>query len=51
MVSTKISESQRVDGGLIIRKQTMIVKNLNPVEDVYEIAKKVSWIDDLRLGI
>ena len=40
--STRITESQRVDGGLIVRKQTMIVKNKNKIDTVYKADKKVS---------
>ena len=40
--STRVTESQRVDGGLIVRKQTMIVKNKAKIDTVYKADKKVS---------
>lgn len=38
--STAISASQRVDGGLIIRKTTMIQKNTGNIDDFYQRSKK-----------
>ena len=37
------SMSQRVDGGLIIRKETLIVKNTKAIDEVYKRDKKVSF--------
>ena len=41
MVDYSNSQSQRVDGGLIVRKQTMIVKNKKAIDEVYTREKKV----------
>ena len=46
--------SQRVDGGMIIRKQTMILKNLKPLDEVYTMEKKTlgkGTYGEVRAGV
>ena len=40
--NSNLTQSQRVDGGLIVRKTTLIKMNTKPIDDVYERSSKVS---------
>ena len=40
--NSNLTQSQRVDGGLIVRKTTLIKMNTKPIDDVYDRSSKVS---------
>ena len=46
--NSQLAQSQRVDGGLIVRKTTLIKMNTKPIDDIYKRDSKVRDFEALK---